>query len=113
MVDPHRAMRRNLRLLLEDDDIDVVAEADELGGLMRRIRELDPDVLVLDLSFLAGADLRSIHWIGRAAPSVPIVAVTMHEDPAFARAAMDAGAGGVVLKDLADPALPRAVRAAL
>jgi two-component system response regulator NreC len=112
LIDPHPAMRRNLRLLLEDEGIAVVCEADALIDVTPRIREHELDVLVLDLSFLAGADLSSIRWLSETAPAVPIVAVTLHEQPGFARAALRAGAHAVVLKDTADPALARAVRAA-
>ena len=113
LVDPHAAMRHSLRVLLEDADIEVVAEADTVASAAPQIASHDPHALVLDLSFDSGEDLRSMRWLSESVPALAIVAVTMHDDRAFARAAREAGASAVVLKDIADPALPRAIKAAI
>jgi two-component system response regulator NreC len=113
LVDPHPVMRHSLRVLLEDAHIEVVAEADTLASAVPQIAKHDPHALVLDFGFNSGSNMRSLRWLSESAPRVAIVAVTMHDDRAFARAALEAGARAVVLKDLADPALPRAISAAV
>jgi DNA-binding NarL/FixJ family response regulator len=113
LIEPHRAMRESLRALLDDAGIDVVAEADSPGQVPpRTLQERTTDVLVLDVSYFAGSALSAIGALGRSAAQVPIVAITMHADPAFAGAAIRAGARAVVLKDLADSQLAEAVQAA-
>jgi len=113
LIEPHRAMRASLRALLDDAGIDVVAEADSPGQVpLRTLQERTPDVLVLDVSYLAGSALSAIGALARSAAQMPIVAITMHADPAFAGAAISAGARAVVLKDLADSQLAEAVQAA-
>jgi DNA-binding NarL/FixJ family response regulator len=90
----------------------VVAEADSPGQVgPRALRGRTTDVLVLDVSYLAGSALSAIGALARSAAQVPIVAITMHADPAFASAAIGAGARAVVLKDLADSQLAEAVQA--
>lgn len=111
LVDPHAAMRRSLRALLEDAHMQVVVEADAVASAVAQIREHDPHALVLDVSFQPGAAVRSMRWLRESMPAIPIVAVTMHDDQAFARALLLAGAREVVLKDAADPALVRAIHA--
>jgi DNA-binding NarL/FixJ family response regulator len=113
LVESHAAMRRTLRALLESESMRVVAEADTLTGVARQIRAHDPNVLVVDLSARSGASLQSIRWLRDAIPALPIVATTMHDTRAFERAAVEAGACSLVCKDVADPGLPRAIRAAL
>jgi DNA-binding NarL/FixJ family response regulator len=112
LIEPHRAMRESLCALLDDAGIDVVAEADSPGQVgARTLRGRTTDVLVLDVSYLAGSTLSAIGALARSAAQVPIVAITMHADPAFASAAIGAGARAVVLKDLADSQLAEAVQA--
>jgi DNA-binding NarL/FixJ family response regulator len=113
LVDPHPAMRHSLRLLLEDARIEVVAEADAIAGAVPQIARHDPHAVVLDFSFHSGDSMRSLRWLSDSVPAIAIVAVTMHDDRAFERAAIQAGASAVVLKDIADPALPRAIIAAV
>jgi two-component system response regulator NreC len=106
-------MRRSLRLLLEgESELGVVAEADDLPGVMRQMVAHHPDVLVLDLSLPEGSSLLTIRRLSEGAPATRIVAISMHAEPSFARAAMDAGASGFVLKETADVELPQAIREA-
>jgi DNA-binding NarL/FixJ family response regulator len=113
LVDRHDAMRRTLRTLLESEGMQVVAEAPTPLGVTAKIRSCDPQVLVFDLGAHVGAGLRSIRFISDSAPGVEIIATTLHDWPAFERIAREAGASGLVRKDLADPELPRAIQAAL
>jgi two-component system, NarL family, response regulator NreC len=106
-------MRRSLRLLLDNErDIEVVAEAGELSTAIGHVRGYRPQVLVLDLRMPDGSSVQAIRRLRAQAPGTEVVAITMHEGPAFAKHALDAGAIGFVLKDTADAELAEAVRSA-
>lgn len=114
LADDHAAMRHSLRMLLGGEtDLEVIAETDSLGSVMRHLRARKPDVLVLDLG-LSGrsSGIEMLGTLHTEAPEIKIVVLTMNDDPAFARRALDSGALGLVLKEMADPDLPAAVREA-
>jgi two-component system response regulator NreC len=113
LADDHAQIRRSLRLLLEDEhDIDVVAEAGDLGSVMSALDRERPDVLVLDLRMPGGSSGETIERLHERSPATRIVVVSMDENPVFAERALASGALGFVTKELADEELPRAIRAA-
>ncbi|MGN6372486.1 MAG: response regulator [Solirubrobacteraceae bacterium] len=113
LADDHSAMRHSLRTLLDGEaDFQVVGETDSLQAVARHLRASDPDVLVLDLGVSCGNWLRMLSELHAQAPSTRIVVLTASDDPAFAQGALDNGALGLVLKEMADSDLPAAVRAA-
>lgn len=113
LADSHPAMRRSLRLLLDGDrDVHVIAEAEDLATVMTQVHHYRPQVLVLDLGMSNGSSLEAIGRLRREVPSSEIVVLTMEENPAFERRAIDAGAIGFVVKDRAGGELPDAVRSA-
>jgi two-component system response regulator NreC len=102
-----------LRLLLDgEDDLDVIAEADDISLVVPHVTGHKPHVLVLDLSMPGGSSLEAIGRLREGTPETRIVVLTMDENPLFAQQALSAGALGFVLKDNADEELPCAVRAA-
>jgi two-component system, NarL family, response regulator NreC len=112
IADDHSLLRRGLRQLLEDEAIEVVAEAGDLQAAQRYVRGHRPDVLVLDLNMPGGPTLDAIAPIRAESPDTQIVVLTMQNEPAYARQALSAGALGYVLKEAADAELVEAVRAA-
>jgi two-component system response regulator NreC len=113
IADDHQIVRSALRLLLEaEPGFRVVAEAGDVPTTERRVTAYHPQVLILDLSMPGESSLPSIPRIRAAAPDTQIVVLTMHNEPAFAREALRAGAVGYVLKDAAEAELMLAVRLA-
>lgn len=113
LADDHAGVRRSLRLLLDRlDDVEVVAEAAELSTVIRGVHQHVPHVLVLDLQMPNGSSLETIRTLRERVPDTEIVVLTMDVSPAFAQAALTAGAVGFVLKDRSDSELPPAIRAA-
>ncbi|HUA48726.1 MAG TPA: response regulator transcription factor [Solirubrobacteraceae bacterium] len=113
LADDHALVRRSLRLLLDcEEDVDVVAEAENVGSVVRHVHGHSPHVLVLDLQMPGGSSIETIRQLRRRAPETEIVVLTMERSPAFAQRAIDTGAVGFVLKDRADIELPEAVRRA-
>ena len=113
VADDHLVVRTGLRLLLDaEQDFEVVAEAGDVGSATRSVLGYKPDVLVLDLNMPDGSSLPAIPKMLSDSPGTNIVVLTMQEDPAFAREALQAGARGYVLKEAADSELVEAVRMA-
>jgi len=112
LADDHAAMRESLRLLLDGEaDIDVVAETDSIQAVIGHVRERKPDVLVLDLGMPDhGSGIQTLGRLNQQTRDTRIVVLTTNDDPAFARRALDNGAVGLVLKEMADSDLPEAVR---
>jgi two-component system response regulator NreC len=110
IADDHAVVRTGLRLLLEaEDGVTVVAEAGEIDTAKRMVAAHRPDVLVLDLNMPGAPSLPAIPDL---AQRTAVVVLTMQNDPAFAREALQSGALGYVLKEAADAELVGAVRAA-
>lgn len=113
IADDHQVVRSGLRMLLDaEPDFEVVAEAGDVGAATRANLGYKPDVLVLDLNMPDGSSLPAIPKMLSDSPATSIVVLTMQEDPAFAREALQAGARGYVLKEAADTELVEAVRVA-
>lgn len=109
-ADDHQMFRQGLHRLLQDSDtIEIVAEC--AGGVeaLTRIRELQPDVAVLDLSMPDMGGLEVLAAVRAEANPVPVIILTMHEDPIWSRRAIAAGVNGFVLKDDAFTELIKAV----
>jgi two-component system response regulator NreC len=112
LADDHAAMRQSLRLLLDGEaDIDVIAETDSLQSVMGHVQSRRPDVLVLDMDMPNhGSGIDMLSRLSREARETRIVVLTTNDDPAFSKRALDNGAVGLVLKEMADSDLPAAVR---
>ncbi len=113
VADDHELMRRSLRLVLGgEEDVEVIAEAGDLLTAVREVNGHLPHVLVLDLQMPDGSSIELIRQLRLRVPETEVVVVTMEDGPAYARAAIDAGAMGFVLKQYATHDLPVAVRCA-
>jgi two-component system response regulator NreC len=113
LADDHSVVREGLRLLLErDGTMEVVAEAADGDSVLRYVRGHKPDVLVLDLNMPGRDSLDLLPEVLEISPSTHVVILTMQPEPAFARAALQAGAAGYVLKEAAHEELLRAINGA-
>jgi two-component system, NarL family, response regulator NreC len=113
LADDHTVIRNALRLLLDaEPGFEVVAEAGDADTAIRYVRGHKPAVLILDLNMPGRASLEAIPEIQEASPQTEIVILTMQNEPAYARRALQAGVRGYVLKEAADTELVQAVRSA-
>ena len=113
IADDHAVVRKGLRLLIDaEPGLRVVAEAGDVPETVRKTRALRAGVLILDLNMPGGSSLEAIPVIREQAPMTAIVVLTMQNDPAFARKALQSGAAGFVLKEAADDELLEAIRQA-
>ncbi len=113
LADDHTVVRNALRMLLDaEPGFEVVAEAGDADTAVRYVRGHKPAVLILDLNMPGRASLDAIPDVEEASPETEIVVLTMQNEPAFARRALQAGVRGYVLKEAADAELVQAVRSA-
>ena len=113
IADDHQVVRSGLKMLLDaEEDFEVLAEAGDVDAAARAVLGYKPDVVVLDLNMPGGSSLTAIPKMLSDSPKTSVVVLTMQEDPAFAREALQAGALGYVLKEAADSELVEAVRMA-
>jgi two-component system, NarL family, response regulator NreC len=113
LADDHVVVRSALRLLLEaEPDIQVVAEAGDSETAIRYVSGHRPTVLILDLNMPGGSGLQAIPTIRDQAPDTQIVVLTMQDETAFAREALQAGVLAYILKEAASEELVKAVRMA-
>jgi DNA-binding NarL/FixJ family response regulator len=113
LADDHTMVRHGLRMVLDaEEGLAVVAEAGDVDAALRRTRERQPAVVVLDLNMPGTATLPAIARFLDASPGCAVVVLTMESDANMARAALAAGARGYVLKEGAEAVLVAAVRAA-
>lgn len=114
LTDDHAILRSGLRLLIENQpDLDIVGEAGNGVEALDKAKALRPDLILLDLSMPEMDGLTVLPKLVKALPDCRILILTMHEDVAHLRQALDAGAAGYVLKRAVDQELLMAIRAVM
>lgn len=112
IADDHAILRAGLRMLIDaQPDMHVVAEAQDGIQAIRVTQEKKPDVVILDVTMPNLGGLNAIDELVKVSDSVRILLLTMHEEPAYVRTALMAGASGYVLKKSVDADLLSAIRA--
>ncbi|MHC4483462.1 MAG: response regulator [Planctomycetota bacterium] len=111
LADDHKITRQGLRSLLEKEaDMQVVAEAEEGRTAVRLVRELLPDMVIMDVTMPDLNGMEAARQIVYAFPDVKIIALSMHSDALFVTEMLRSGASGYLLKDCAFEELVRAIR---
>jgi DNA-binding NarL/FixJ family response regulator len=111
LVDDHALVRAGVRLLLNaQPDLEVVGEAGQAAEVLPISRQHQPDVVVLDLSLPGGPSLPLIRELQALGSHPQVLILSMHDDPAYVRAALGAGARGYVVKTLNVDDLLQAIR---
>jgi DNA-binding NarL/FixJ family response regulator len=91
-------------------DLEVVGEASDGDEAVRKAAVLRPDVALVDITMPGSGGIKAIERIRQAAPATRVLVLTMHDVPAYLRAALAAGATGYVVKRAADSDLLAAIR---
>jgi two-component system, NarL family, response regulator NreC len=112
IADDHAVLRAGLKLLINaQSDMQVVGEAGDGPATIRGAQATAPHVMLLDLSMPGSRFTQTIEQLVRVAPRSRVLVLTMHDDPAYLQAALQAGASGYIVKKAADIELLTAIRA--
>jgi DNA-binding NarL/FixJ family response regulator len=111
IADDHQILREGLKqLLLAAGDLDVVGEAADGHGVLERVRTLEFDVLLLDMSMPGKSGVELIKQVKAERPKLRILVLSMHEEHQYAVRAIRAGASGYLTKESAAAQLVAAIR---
>jgi len=112
IADDHAILRSGLKLLVNAQaDMEVVSEASDGALAIQAARETKPDVALMDLTMPRTGGMRALEEIVRNERKTRVLVLTMHDDPAYLRSVLAAGASGYVLKRSVDADLLSAIRA--
>ena len=112
IVDDHAILRAGLRMLVNAQaDMEVVSEASDGEKAVETALETRPDVALLDLTMPRVGGMKALEKMARDCPKTRVLVLTMHDDPAYLRSALAAGASGYLLKRAVDAELIAAIRA--
>ena len=111
LADDHMIIRDGLRALLErQPDMEVVAEADNGRTALKHVKELSPDIVIMDIGMRELNGIDATRQIVKKSPGVKILALSMYSDKRFIKGMLKAGASGYMLKDSAFKELIDAIR---
>jgi two-component system, NarL family, response regulator NreC len=112
IVDDHAILRAGLKMLVNAQaDMEVVSEAPDGEKAIQEVRDAKPDVTLLDLTMPRVGGMKALQEIARSCRETRVLVLTMHDDPAYLRSALAAGASGYLLKRAVDSELLAAIRA--
>ena len=112
IADDHAILRAGLRMLVNAQaDMEVVSEAPDGEKAVQTARESKPDVALLDLTMPRVGGMKALQEMTRDCRETRVLVLTMHDDPAYLRSALAAGASGYLLKRAVDAELIAAIRA--
>ncbi|MGO8986669.1 MAG: response regulator transcription factor [Terriglobales bacterium] len=99
LVDDHPVVRQGLKTLLEGrPELHVVGEASDGIEALEKVVDLQPDVVVLDVTMPRMNGIEACRLIQQKAPGREVLFVTQHDSPQMMREALTAGARGYVVK---------------
>lgn len=114
IVDDHAMFREGLRQLIDNEpDLTVCGDAADSAQAQRGIRELKPDLVIVDISLSGASGIDLIKAIKNDYEDLPILVVSMHDESLYAERALRAGAMGYVMKEEPAKTVKTAIRKVL
>ncbi len=112
IAEDHLSVREGFKLIVDSqEDMEVIGEAGDGRVAVELARQLQPDVVLMDISMPELNGLKATAKLKRVAPEIKIVALTRHTDEAYLKELLQAGVSGYVLKQSAITELIRAIHA--
>ena len=112
LADDHRMLREGLRRSLSDEGFDVVGEADNGEQAVRLAAELQPDIILMDVSMPGMDGVEATRQIRATGTESRVLMLTMHADKDVLADAIRAGASGYLVKDCSTEEVAEAIRMA-
>ncbi|NGN92057.1 response regulator transcription factor [Nocardioides sp. KC13] len=114
LADDHTLVRRGVRLILDaEPDLEVVAEAADGAEAVAALRDIEVDLVILDVAMPRMTGLQAARGIARMRTPPKMLMLSMHDNEQYFFEALKVGASGYVLKSVADEDLVKACRTAI
>jgi DNA-binding NarL/FixJ family response regulator len=114
IVDDHPIVRHGLvRMIEASPDLMVCGEVETVADAKRAIRELTPDIVIVDLTLGQGDGLELVRDVRARLPRLPMLVLSMHEESIYAERMLAVGARGYIMKEAASDQLLIALRRVL
>ena len=114
IVDDHPIVRQGLKRMIDAEaDLEVCGEADSEPNARSAVRELDPDIVIVDLSLQDGDGLELVRALHAHHPEIPMLVLSMHDEAIYAERMLAEGASGYIMKQAAADQLLTALRTVL
>ncbi|MEU6136815.1 response regulator [Nocardioides sp. NPDC057577] len=114
LADDHTLVRRGVRLILDaEPDLEVVAEAADGAEAVAALRDVEVDLVILDVAMPRMTGLQAARTIARMRTPPKMLMLSMHDNEQYFFEALKVGASGYVLKSVADEDLVKACRTAM
>jgi len=111
LADDHAVLREGLRSLLSlQDDIEVVGEATDGQAALEMVRQLHPDVVVMDIAMPVMDGLEATRRLKQEYPETRVLILTQHDNREYVFSLLQAGAAGYVLKKSGGAEVAMAIR---
>lgn len=111
VVDDHAIVRQGLKTLLNRDDMTVIGEADSGPEAVNLARELQPDVMLLDIRMKGGDGLQALPQILSVSPQTKVIMLTTYANAGYLARSIHDGAVAYLSKDIDPHKVIQAVRA--
>jgi len=113
IVDDHPIVRQGLtELINSESDLEVCAQAEDAHQALKLIREVHPDMAIVDISLKQTSGMELIKDINAQYPRLQVLALSMHDESLYAERALRAGARGYIMKQEATEKVVSAIRKA-
>ena len=112
IVDDHGIVRQGLRTYLDLlEDITIIAEAENGLDALEKVKQFNPDIVLMDLVMPEMDGIEATHKICGSYPDVKVIVLTSFTEDEKVFSAIKAGAVGYLLKDISPPELAKAIQA--
>jgi DNA-binding NarL/FixJ family response regulator len=113
-VDDHPIVRQGLaQLINQENDLEVCGQAEDAHEAMQAIRELSPDMVIVDIGLKDTSGMELIKDLKVQHPSLPVLTLSMYDEAVYGERALRAGARGYVMKQEATEKVVTAIRRVL
>jgi DNA-binding NarL/FixJ family response regulator len=113
LADDHTVVRQGLRaLLMSEEDMDIVGEAENGRQAIQLVKKLLPNVAVIDIAMPVLNGLEATRQITRSIPSTKVLILSSYSDHEYVQQLTEAGAAGYLVKQTAADDLLKAIREA-
>lgn len=111
IADDHKVFRDGIESIIDDiDDIEVVAQAEDGRVVMEKLKEVQPDVILMDITMGGANGIETTILVKKEYPQVKVLVLSMHDESNYVVKILEAGAAGYLLKDAGSTEMIKAIR---